>query len=123
MATLFAFEGNETANRLFFRYNTEPADIVFFGDSILRARSACDGDELGIDDHIRDATSASLIQAAHPGYSVRQFAALSGIFNATSHRPKICDLADQSAQLLGWLGREPGMAVRVGHVLHSSVGW
>ena len=49
-ATVFIFQGNETANRLFVNYNTEPADILFFGDSVLRARSDCDGDALGIDD-------------------------------------------------------------------------
>ena len=105
---LFLFGGNETAQRMLMRFGRAPADVAYFGDSVIRGRSSCDTDERGIDDYLRDLTGASVALIAHPGYSVRQFSALVGLFNVTAHAPKVALLPFNLRSLSVTWGENPG---------------
>ncbi len=105
---LFIFGGNETAQRVLVRFGRAPVDVAYFGDSVIRGRSSCDTDERGIDDYLHDLTGASVALIAHPGYSVRQLSALVGLFDVTTHAPKVALIPFNLRSLSMTWGENPG---------------
>lgn len=85
-ASILLFYRNDMAQTLLLSLN-KPTEIVYFGDSVLRSRSACDTDQRGINDFVAEASGKRVLLVANAAYSSRQYFELSGLFSQTRYQP------------------------------------
>ena len=86
-ASILLFYRNDTAQRVLLGLR-QPTGILYFGDSVLRSRSACDQDQRGIDDYLAEATGQRVVLIANAAYASRQYFELSGLIDMARHRPQ-----------------------------------
>jgi hypothetical protein len=89
VAFLLMFGGNQVARDLLVDFGRDPIEVVYFGDSVVRAFSGCEQRTEGIDDLLRAAHSSDIATVAGAGYSAQQYAVLSKLFDVTDHKPRV----------------------------------
>jgi hypothetical protein len=85
---LLLFGGNQVARELLVDFSEQPIDIVYFGDSVVRAFSGCEARTHGIDDLLRASAPSTIATVAGAGYTAQQYTVLSGLFDVTEYKPR-----------------------------------
>jgi len=86
---LLLFGGNQVARDLLSEFNGRPIDVVYFGDSVVRAYSGCELHTEGIDDLLRASSPSTIATVAGAGYTAQQHAVLTKLFDVTDHKPRV----------------------------------
>jgi hypothetical protein len=89
LTMVLLFQGDLVAQQLLVRYNAAAPKIGFFGDSTIRAISACERDTNGIDDMLAVATGWTVTTLAGAGYTPLQWSSLASLFATTRHKPRV----------------------------------